>query len=245
MKTVILIPARFGSTRFPGKPLTLINGKPMIERVIERAKLTKGADAIYVATDDKRIADVVESAGAFAVMTDSDLPSGTDRINQAAQRIGLNDEDIIINLQGDQPVVDPNTLEQLIELFKNHPGEFEMATLAFQITDAKQIADPNQVKVVFDNQHNALYFSRSTIPHGRDQAEFPVYKHLGIYGYSAGFVNTFAHLPMGRLESLEKLEQLRALENGYKIRIAISGIDSTEVDTPSDVQRAEQTLQLG
>ncbi|GLP94756.1 3-deoxy-manno-octulosonate cytidylyltransferase [Paraferrimonas sedimenticola] len=244
MKTVILIPARFGSSRFPGKPLTLINGQPMIQRVIERAKLVKGADAIYVATDDKRIADAVEQVGAIAVMTDSELPSGTDRINQAAERIGLQDEDIIINLQGDQPLVDPNTLEQLIQLFKAHPGEFSMATLAYQITDPKAIADPNQVKVVFDNQHNALYFSRSTIPFGRDAEDYPIYKHLGIYGYSKGFVDAFAKLPVGRLEALEKLEQLRALENGFKIRIAVSGIDSTEVDTPADVQRAERQLGL-
>jgi 3-deoxy-manno-octulosonate cytidylyltransferase (CMP-KDO synthetase) len=242
MKVTLLIPARYGSSRFPGKPLAPINGKPMIQHVYERASLAKGLDSIYVATDDDRIKDAVESFGGKVVMTSPDAASGTDRINDAIALLGLNDDDLVINLQGDQPLIDPISIEQIISLFERHPGEFGMATLGFEIVDKRELDDPMHVKMVFDNDHNALYFSRSRIPFGRDTNDYPVYKHLGVYGYTKRFVNAFAKLPLGRLEDLEKLEQLRALEYGHKIKIAISAFDSPEVDTPEDIRKCELRL---
>ncbi|WP_163937264.1 3-deoxy-manno-octulosonate cytidylyltransferase [Paraferrimonas sp. SM1919] len=242
MKTVLLIPARYGSSRFPGKPLAPINGKPMIQHVHERASLARGVDEIYIATDDERIKEAVEAFGANVVMTPSEAACGTDRINDAANILGLNDDDLIINLQGDQPLVDPLSLEQIIELFDKHPGEFGMATLGFQIVDKKELSDPGHVKMVFDADNYAIYFSRACIPFARDVDEYPVYKHLGIYAYTREFVKSFSKLPLGKLEDLEKLEQLRALEYGHKIKIAISAFDSPEVDTPQDVLHCEQRL---
>ncbi|WP_133406948.1 3-deoxy-manno-octulosonate cytidylyltransferase [Parashewanella tropica] len=244
MNFTLIIPARYGSTRFPGKPLASIAGKPMIQHVYERASLAKGLANIVVATDDERIQAVVEGFGGKVVMTNPDAATGTDRINEAIAKLGLPDDEIIINLQGDQPLVDPISIEQLITLFEKHPGEFEMATLAYQITNEKDIDDPMQVKVVFDNQHHALYFSRSRIPFGRDTNEYPVFKHIGMYAYTSRFIQMFAKLPHGTLEQLEKLEQLRALEHGHKIKIAISAFNSQEVDTPEDVKKCEARLAI-
>ncbi len=242
MNVILLIPARYGSSRFPGKPLAPINGKPMIQHVYERASLAKGLTAIYVATDDERIKNTVEGFGGQVVMTSPDAASGTDRINEAITTLGLADDDLVINVQGDQPLIDPITIEQLISLFERHPGEFSMATLGFEITEARELNDPNHVKMVFDNDFNALYFSRACIPFGRDTSDYPVYKHIGIYAYTREFISTFAKLPLGRLEELEKLEQLRALEHGYKIKVAISAFNSPEVDTPEDIRICEQRL---
>ncbi|GIU47034.1 8-amino-3,8-dideoxy-manno-octulosonate cytidylyltransferase KdsB [Shewanella algidipiscicola] len=242
MNVTLLIPARYGSSRFPGKPLAPINGKPMIQHVYERAALAKGLTSIYVATDDERIKAAVESFGGKVVMTDENAASGTDRIEDAITQLGLKDDDLVINLQGDQPLIDPITIEQLISLFERHPGEFAMATLGVQITEESELNDPKHVKMVFDNDYNALYFSRARIPYGRDTNDYPVYKHLGIYGYTRAFISTFAKLPLGRLENLEKLEQLRALEYGYKIKVAISAFDSPEVDTPEDIRICEARL---
>lgn len=242
MNVTLLIPARYGSSRFPGKPLAPINGKPMIQHVYERAALAKGLKDIYVATDDERIKSAVEGFGGKVVMTGADAASGTDRIDDAITQLGLADDDLVINLQGDQPLIDPISIEQLVSLCERHPGEFDMATLGVEITDEAQINDPNHVKMVFDNNFNALYFSRATIPFGRDNSDYPVYKHLGIYAYTRKFIQTFAKLPLGRLEDLEKLEQLRALEYGYKIKVAISAFDSPEVDTPEDIRICEARL---
>ncbi|GIU14282.1 8-amino-3,8-dideoxy-manno-octulosonate cytidylyltransferase KdsB [Shewanella glacialipiscicola] len=242
MNVTLLIPARYASSRFPGKPLALINGKPMIQHVYERASLAKGLTNIYVATDDDRIKSVVEGFGGNVVMTSPDAASGTDRINEAISLLGLKDEDLVINLQGDQPLINPTSIEQLINLFKDQPGEFEMATLGLVIDNKAELDDPMHVKVVFDNNDFALYFSRARIPFGRDTQDYPVYKHLGVYAYTRKFVQAFAALPLGRLEELEKLEQLRALEHGYKIKIAISDFDSVEVDVPDDIRKCEQRL---
>lgn len=242
MNVTLLIPARYGSSRFPGKPLAPINGKPMIQHVYERAALAKGITAIYVATDDERIKAAVESFGGQVIMTDENAASGTDRIEDAITQLGLKDDDLVINLQGDQPLIDPITIEQIVSLFERHPGEFDMATLGVQITKESELNDPMHVKMVFDNDYNALYFSRAAIPFGRDTKDYPVYKHLGIYGYTRAFISTFAKLPLGRLEDLEKLEQLRALEYGYKIKVAISAFDSPEVDTPEDIRICEARL---
>ncbi|QDF66930.1 3-deoxy-manno-octulosonate cytidylyltransferase [Shewanella sp. SNU WT4] len=244
MAVTLIIPARFGSSRFPGKPLAPICGKPMIQHVYERASLAKGLDNIYVATDDERIKQAVESFGGKVVMTDSNAASGTDRLEQAAQILNLAEDELIINLQGDQPMIDPICIEQLISLFNANPGEFEMATLGVEIFSEEQRNDPMLVKMVFDNQHHAIYFSRNRIPYGRDTNDYPVYKHLGIYAYTRRFLHTFATLPVGRLEDLEKLEQLRALENGHKIKIAIGAFDSPEVDTPADIRKCEQLLAI-
>ncbi|MCH1921310.1 3-deoxy-manno-octulosonate cytidylyltransferase [Shewanella sp. A3A] len=242
MKVILIIPARYGSSRFPGKPLAMIKGKPMIQRVYERALLAQGIDEIYVATDDERIAATVRGFNGKVVMTDADLATGTDRINQTVSHLGLADNDLVINLQGDQPIADPDSLEQLAELFKAAPGQFDMATLAYQFGENDDPQDPNQVKVVFDNDMFALYFSRSCIPFGRDVQEYPIYKHLGVYAYTCKFLKTFAALPMGRLEQLEKLEQLRALEHGHRIKLAFSKYNSTEVDTPEDIARCERLM---
>ncbi|ABZ76875.1 3-deoxy-D-manno-octulosonate cytidylyltransferase [Shewanella halifaxensis HAW-EB4] len=242
MNVTLLIPARYGSSRFPGKPLAPINGKPMIQHVYERAALAKGLKDIYVATDDERIKNAVEGFGGKVVMTGADAASGTDRIDDAITQLGLADDDLVINLQGDQPLIDPISIEQLVSLCERHPGEFDMATLGVEIRDEAQINDPNHVKMVFDNNFNALYFSRATIPFGRESSDYPVYKHLGIYAYTRKFIQTFAKLPLGRLEDLEKLEQLRALEYGYKIKVAISAFDSPEVDTPEDIRICEARL---
>ncbi|MGI2065387.1 8-amino-3,8-dideoxy-manno-octulosonate cytidylyltransferase KdsB [Shewanella sp. MF08487] len=242
MNVTLLIPARYASSRFPGKPLALINGKPMIQHVYERASLAKGLTNIYVATDDDRIKSVVEGFGGNVVMTSPDAASGTDRINEAISLLGLKDDDLVINLQGDQPLINPTSIEQLINLFKDQPGEFEMATLGLVIDNKAELDDPMHVKMVFDNNDFALYFSRARIPFGRDTQDYPVYKHLGVYAYTRKFVQAFAALPLGRLEELEKLEQLRALEHGYKIKIAISDFDSVEVDVPDDIRKCEQRL---
>ncbi|MCP3127007.1 8-amino-3,8-dideoxy-manno-octulosonate cytidylyltransferase KdsB [Shewanella sp. KJ2020] len=242
MNVTLLIPARYGSSRFPGKPLAPINGKPMIQHVYERASLAKGLTNIYVATDDERIKSAVEGFGGKVVMTSPDAASGTDRINDAITQLGLKDDDLVINLQGDQPLIDPTSIEQVISLFERHPGEFEMATLGFEIVNKAELDDPMHVKMVFDNNNYALYFSRARIPFGRDTQDYPVYKHLGVYAYTRKFVQTFAALPLGRLEDLEKLEQLRALEYGHRIKIAISAFDSIEVDTPEDIRKCEQRL---
>lgn len=242
MNVTLIIPARYGSSRFPGKPLALIAGKPMIQRVYERAALAKGIDNIFVATDDDRIKNAVEAFGGKAVMTDPDAASGTDRINDAIERLGLGEDDLVINLQGDQPLIDPSSIEQMVSLFQQHPGEFEMATLGFQITEEKELDDPMHVKVVFDNNYNALYFSRACIPFGRDIKDHPVYKHIGVYAYTKRFINAFAKLPVGRLEDIEKLEQLRALENGHKIKVVISHYNAPEVDVPDDIEKCERIL---
>lgn len=244
MNVSLLIPARYGSSRFPGKPLAYINGKPMIQHVYERASLVKGLNNIIVATDDNRIKETVESFGGQVVMTKSDAPSGTDRIEDAVTQLGLPDDELIINVQGDQPLIDPVTIEQIIELFKQEPGKFGMATLAHQITNPAELDDPMHVKVVFDNNFYAMYFSRSRIPFGRDTIDYPIYKHLGIYAYTREFLRTFHSLPLGRLEDIEKLEQMRVLENGYKIKLALSAFDSTEVDTPEDINKCEAKLAI-
>ena len=242
MSVTLLIPARYGSQRFAGKPLALIAGKPMIQHVYEKASAAGGIDAVYVATDDERISKAVEAFGGKFIMTSPDAESGTDRIEDAANLLGLKDNDLLINLQGDQPLINPKTIEQIVELFNKENIDFEMATLGYEITEESELEDPKHVKMVFDNDGYALYFSRAKIPFGRDTNDYPVYKHLGIYAYTKRFVSQFASLPVGRLENLEKLEQLRALENGLKIMTAISPFDSPEVDTQEDIQLCEKVL---
>jgi 3-deoxy-manno-octulosonate cytidylyltransferase (CMP-KDO synthetase) len=235
MDTVIIIPARFESTRFPGKPLALIDGLPMIGRVILRAGMIPGITQVVVATDDLRIAETVIAFKAEVVMTRADHRSGTDRVAEAAVQLHLAPETLVVNCQGDQPFLPIEAVTDLIARHQAHP-EWPMSTLIYRITNPEEITDPKHVKTVFNHSGQALYFSRSPIPCYRDPEENPVYyKHLGIYAYPNSFLQVFAHLPSGVLEAAEKLEQLRALESGYPIQVIESAQDSFEVDTTADL----------
>ena len=243
MKKIAFIPARYGSTRFPAKPLALIAGKPLIVHVYERVAAAKGLDGVYVATDDERIAEAVAHLGAPVILTKIPAHTGTDRLAEAAEQAGLSSDDLIINVQGDQPLVHPQSVEDVIRPFlENYDGCFSMSTLAYAITDPREIHDPKDVKMTFDALGNALYFSRAAIPYGRDGWQHPVYKHLGVYAYTKAFVDNFNQLKHGVLEEIEKLEQLRVLENGQRIRVAVTQHDSLEVDLPEDIQRIESVL---
>ena len=238
MKIVVIIPARYESTRFPGKPLGLLeNGKPMIQQVYERASLSNIVTDVVVATDDQRIFDTVCGFGGKVVMTGKEIRSGTDRVAEAAEKLGLDLDDIIVNIQGDQPEVHLQHLKDVVSPFKTEPG-VEMSTLAFKIVEKGEITNPKDCKVTFDNKGYALYFSRSPIPCARDaNTIFDTYKHLGIYAYTRRFLEIFKNLPEGKLETIEKLEQLRAIEYGYQIKVIITEYDSPEVDYPEDIAR--------
>lgn len=244
MKLIALIPARYGSSRFPGKPLAPILGKPLIQRVYEQARLVKGLDELWVATDDERIRACVEGFGGRALMTRADHPSGSDRLAEAAQLLRLAPADLVINIQGDQPVFPPELIAQLAAPLKRDP-EVAMVTPARRFTDPKIAADPNVVKVVFDRRGRALYFSRSPLPCWfplSDAASGYFYRHLGIYAYRVGFLKEFVHLAPGRWEQAERLEQLRALEHGFPIHIVETAGDTREVDTPEDARQVEDFL---
>lgn len=242
MKTVVIIPSRYGSSRFEGKPLAPIAGKPMIEWVYKRSRLAQNVSDVVVATDDSRIVDAVERFGGRAIMTSEDNRSGTDRVAEAAGKMGLEPHDIIINIQGDQPLIDPRCLEALVEPF-SRDSRLCMSTLAFRIINKKEITDPKDVKVTFRENGDALYFSRSPIPFCRDAGvSFDTYKHLGVYAYTHRFLKIFQDLPEGQLERIEKLEQLRALEHGFEIRVVVTPYDSPEVDLPEDILGIELIL---
>ncbi len=244
MKIVVIIPSRYGSTRFEGKPLALIAGKPMIRHVYERAKEAGSVTDVLVATDDQRIFDAVENFGGNAVMTSAENRSGTDRVAEAAEKIGLELNDIVVNVQGDQPFFDPRSIDELVKPFFSYP-DLEMSTLAFKIVKKEEITNPKDVKVTFDSKGFALYFSRSPIPCGRDcSTGFDTYKHLGFYAYTRRFLETFRKLPIGRLEMIEKLEQLRTIEYGHRIMVVVTEYDSPEVDLPEDIARVEKILTL-
>ncbi len=237
-----IIPSRFGSTRFHGKPLISLAGKPMIQRVYEQTKKSSLINQVAIATDDKRIADVVENFGAHSVMTPSDIRSGTDRVAMASDLLNLAPDDIVINIQGDQPIFNPECLNELIAPFMTD-NDLGMATLAFKIISKREITDPKDVKVIFDKNMFAIYFSRSQIPFPRDnKTKTDYYKHLGFYAYRKSFLDKITALHTGNLENTEKLEQLRVLENGYKIKIVITEHDSPEVDLPEDIDRIEKTI---
>ena len=246
MRIVVIIPSRYGSTRFPGKPLRRFqNGKPMIQHVYERVSLSNIVTDIVVATDDQRIFDAVTDFGGKAVMTGKENRSGTDRVAEAAEKMGLDPDDIVVNIQGDQPKIHPRHLQDVIGPFKTEAG-IEMSTLAFKIVKKDEITSPKDCKVTFDSRGCALYFSRSPIPCARDaDTIFDTYKHLGIYAYTGRFLETFRNLPEGKLEAIEKLEQLRAIEYGYQIKVVITEYDSPEVDLPEDIPRIEKLIQQG
>ncbi len=242
MRVVVIIPARYGSSRFDGKPVANICGRPMIQWVCQRAMQAKFIESVYVATDDSRIRDAVNRFGGDVVMTSSNCRSGTDRVAEAAERIGLDPRDVVVNIQGDQPLVDPRCLDAVVKPFYDDPA-VKMSTLAFAIVDPREITDPKDVKVTFDNNGDALYFSRAAIPLGRDGSDgYTTYKHLGVYAYTQKFLTCFRALSPGRLEEIEKLEQLRAMEHGHRIRVVVTPFDSPEVDLPVDIQRIEKKM---
>jgi 3-deoxy-manno-octulosonate cytidylyltransferase (CMP-KDO synthetase) len=239
---IAVIPARYGSTRFPGKSLALIQGKPMIQWVYERTKRSQLIDRVLIATDDDRIMQAVAAFGGEAVMTSPDHPTGTDRIAEVAQ--GL-DCGIIVNVQGDEPLIEPAMIDEAINPLKNDPS-IPMGTVCRQISSTEEAFDPNVVKVVLDEQGFALLFSRAPIPWDRDAwagkrslDELPLttalYKHIGLYVYRREFLLRYASLPQTRLENVEKLEQLRALGHGYRIRAVITEYESFGVDIPGDL----------
>ncbi len=243
MKITAIIPARYASTRFPGKPLALLGGRPVIQHVYEKAVQTLGE--AYVATDDERIARVVEGFGGRAVMTSASHRSGTDRIEEAAEIIGT-DADVIINIQGDEPFVDASQLKTLQALFDD--GETQIGTLGKRFDTMEATENPNSPKIACDRRGFALYFSRSVIPFVRGQERaswlehYPFLKHLGLYAYQREVLREITQLPQSPLELAESLEQLRWLENGYRIRVGLTDVETVGIDTPEDLERAEQFL---
>ena len=243
MKFIAIIPARYASTRFPGKPLAVLGGKTVIQRVYEQ--VSKVLDEAYVATDDEHIFAAVEAFGGKAVMTRADHKSGTDRIQEAVEKIG-SDADVIINVQGDEPFIQPSQIETLMHLFDN--PETQIGTLGKPFDSMEGVENPNSPKIITDNRGFALYFSRSIIPYIRGKErnewfnEYPFLKHLGIYAYRREVLAEVTKLPQSSLEKAESLEQLRWLQNGYRIRVGLTDVETVGIDTPEDLQRAEAFL---
>ena len=249
MKTYAIIPSRFGSSRFPGKPLAVLAGKPLVAWVVEAVKKARGFDEVLVATDDERIVKAVEEHGGKAVMTPSELPSGTDRVACAARNLlgrDFDDDDILVNVQGDEPLIDPALVEQLAQKLKDDP-RWSMATAVTPIRRAEDFAAKSVVKVVTDRDGGALYFSRAPIPCDRDnvpEIHNPLYvRHLGIYAYRGGFLKRYIKEPPCDLEKTEKLEQLRALWMGAKIAVVRTQDEGVGVDTPEDAVRVGKILE--
>ncbi len=245
---IVAIPARFGASRLPGKPLRLIDGEPIIAHVARRA-LAAGASAVIVATDDARIADAVRDYPLTVCMTRADHASGTDRLAECARQLDWPDEQIVVNLQGDEPFAPPEGIRAVARTLAE--AGTEMATLATAITESEPLFDTNAVKVVRDARGLALYFSRAAIPwqrdrFARDRTSAPApgaLRHIGIYAYRAAFLRRFTQLPIGALEALEALEQLRVLEAGYRIAVGLSPVAFPPgVDTEADLERAQRYL---
>jgi 3-deoxy-manno-octulosonate cytidylyltransferase (CMP-KDO synthetase) len=272
MPAIVIIPARYASTRFPGKPLCLLKGKFMIQHVYERAKKAKFANEVYVATDSEAIIKAVESFGGKVVMTSNRHPSGTDRIAEAVKKIkNISADDIIVNVQGDEPLIEPKMIDDVIALMDDKDAS--IGTLAKKIENIEEVLNPNVVKVVFNEEGYALYFSRAPIPYHRDifqktedkeqktdfkEKNFTLYKglppeslssvfffkHIGIYAYKQDALIRFSKAKTTRLENIEKLEQLRALEMGLKIKVGQTELETIGVDTPQDLERVEECLSL-
>lgn len=263
MPSTVIIPSRYASTRFPGKPLCLLSGKPMIQHVYERAKKTGLVQEVFVATDSKLIYDFVEGFGGKAIMTSDAHRSGTDRLAEAVEKLQdtgyrIQNTDIVINVQGDEPMLHPQMIDDVISLMDDERAS--IGTLSKRMEEAEEILDPNIVKVVFNVEGFALYFSRSPIPYHRDlfrvmgqesSAERTTldaprsthyFKHIGIYAYRKEVLLRLSKMPSTRLEEIEKLEQLRALENGLKIKVKETPFDTIGVDTPADIERVEKCL---
>jgi len=243
VKVIGMIPSRYGSSRMPGKPLVSILGKSMVQRVYEQASLAKLIDDVYVATDDERIQEAVEAFGGKTIMTSPDCASGTDRLAEAADKVA---GDIIVNVQGDQPFIDPLMIDESIQPLLEDPL-LPIATLIHPIHKAEDLGDPGVVKAVLDLQGNGMYFSRSLIPAPHNEVAHQVFEHVGLYVYRREFLSTLARLPQTLLERVEGLEQLRVIEHGYKLRCVITTCNDNElsgfsIDTPEDVRRGEAML---
>lgn len=243
MKFIGLIPARYASTRFPGKPLALLNGKPVIQHVYEQA--AKVLDAVYVATDDERIYNKVLAFGGKAVMTSTEHHSGTDRIEEALEKVG-GDFDVVVNIQGDEPFIAQSQIETLCQCFMDKATQIATLGKPFECIEAAE--NPNSPKIVVDNRGYALYFSRSIIPFVRGTerqdwlSKYPFLKHLGIYAYRTNVLKEITKLPQSSLELAESLEQLRWLQNGYRIKVGLTDLETVGIDTPDDLQRAEEFI---
>ncbi len=247
MKFIGIIPARYASTRFPGKPLAVLGGKLVIHRVVEQ--VSKVLNDVYVATDDERIKHAVEEFGVNVIMTRSDHKSGTDRIEEAYRKINGNvSSDVIINIQGDEPFIQEEQLETIMKCFDD--PSTQIATLGKVFTDMDAVKNPNSPKIVVDNHGFAMYFSRSVIPfvRGKDESawlsDYPFLKHIGLYAYRAETLHAITCLPQSSLEIAESLEQLRWLQNGYRIRVGLTNVETVGIDTPEDLAKAEEFLKL-
>lgn len=247
MKFIGVIPARYASTRFPGKPLAVLGGKTVIQRVYEQVAGILG-DKTFVATDDERIFNAVEGFGGNAVMTSPNHKSGTDRIEEAVTKIG-GDPDVIINIQGDEPFIQQSQIEEIIRCFDDPATQIATLGKPFgKEQDFAVVENPNSPKIVVDNRGYAMYFSRSIIPYirGKEKAEwtgcYPFLKHLGIYAYRKQVLHEITQLPQSSLEIAESLEQLRWLQNGYRIKVGLTDVETVGIDTPEDLKRAEEFL---
>lgn len=239
-KKIAIIPARYQSSRFPGKPLALICGKPMIQWVYERTVNVSCLDEVYVATDDERIRNCVENFGGKCVMTSSKHESGTDRLAECVEILKLQDLDIVLNIQGDEPLIEE---QMIMDLLSTMNGKEEMGTLRELITSQDDIENTNIVKVVTDLQDNALYFSRYPIPYNRGNINgVKYYRHVGVYAYRVKFLKEFARMAKAQYETIECLEQLRALENGYTIKVKTTNSSSMGVDIPEQIEQMERKL---
>lgn len=242
MKFIAIIPARYASTRFPGKPLADMGGKPMIQRVYEQVK--RAVHDVWVATDDSRIFETVKAFGGKAVMTSTEHRSGTDRIQEAYSKIG-EDFDVVINVQGDEPFIQPKQIESLKECFDSKDVELATLVKPFKKEDGFDVLfNPNSPKVVINKENEAIYFSRSIVPYIRDAHhtewldKHTFYKHIGMYAYRVDVLKEITQLPQSSLEKAESLEQLRWIENGYRIRVGYTDVETIGIDTPEDMERA-------
>lgn len=241
MRTIAIIPSRYGSSRFPGKPLARIVGKTMIQHVYENVKKVTNIDEVYVATDDQRIFDAVMSFGGKALMTSESHTCGTDRLAECATILNLSDEDLILNIQGDEPMIRQEMIKDLISCFES--SDVYMGTLKKEITESGELDNPNVVKVICDCNDNAIYFSRYCLPYERNSGICKHYKHIGAYGYKKKFLMVFSSMPKTLLEKTESLEQLRVIENGFKIKVKETVYQTVGVDTPGQLREVE-TLML-
>ncbi len=250
MKIIGVIPARYGSSRFPGKPLAMIQGKPMVVHVYERACRAKNLSDVVIATDDKRILLEAARFGAHAVMTRVDHASGSDRIAEVADSLEV---DVVVNIQGDEPLIEPDMIDQVVEPLLEDTSA-PMATLKKKITSQDDLKNPNIVKVITDNHGYAIYFSRACIPFPKkgwkeilegkleNMPEGEFFRHIGIYAYRKDFLLQYTKMPAGRLEHIEELEQLRVLENGFKIKVAETEYETISVDAPEDIEKVLKNI---
>lgn len=243
MKVIGIIPARYASSRFPGKPLAKLGGKYVIQRVVEQVGAV--LDDVYVATDDERIYNTVTSMGAKAVMTRPDHQSGTDRIAEALEKIGGN-FDVVVNIQGDEPFIQKSQIETVVACFND--ADTQIATLGKKFATIEEAKNPNSPKIILDNRSYAMYFTRALAPYirGKEKSQwidvYPFLKHIGLYAYRTEVLREVTKLPQSPLEIAEGLEQLRWLQNGYKIKVGLTEVETVGIDTPEDLQRAELFL---